>query len=95
MLILSDVVRGNVGKQAIVKMDACHTVHLHGLGGNLHHAALAAILHHLREITVQIIGLRCGIHGWEMLFPNVNAVGSDHAGLFPGVLQNGLDPYGW
>ena len=86
MLIFSDMIRGNICKQTIVKMDSGHTVHFHGLGGNLHHAALTALFHHFCEIAVQIVRLRCGIHRRKMLFPDINTVGSDHAGLFAGCL---------
>ena len=94
MLIFSDMIRGNVGKQAVIKLDACDPVHLHCLGGNLHHATRTALFHHFCKIAVQIIGFRRRVHSREMLLADVDTVSSDHAGFLSGCLQNRLDHVG-
>ena len=61
------------------------------LGGNLHHAALAAGLHHLVEILLHHIGFRSRIGGREFLIPDDSSVRSDKPGLLSGGFQDRLD----
>ena len=88
MLIRSDVIRGNVRENSIVKCDSGYAVHLKCLGGNLHHTAVASLLDHLSEIAMQIIGLRCRVHRRVVILTDVNSVRSDHSGLFSGCLHD-------
>ena len=84
------MVRGNIGKQAIIIVNALHPVHLKALRGNLHHRMAAAFLHHLAKGLVKLIGFRSGIDSRAYFISNGNADGADHAHLMACCLQTGL-----
>ncbi len=94
VLILSDMVRGDVGKDPEVEEDPVRPVQLKGLGGDLHHHILAPGLHHPVKILVELVGFRCGVHRRLLHTCKIDPVGPHHPHLFPAGLQYGLDHVG-
>ena len=85
------MVRRNVCEQAVIEHDTADSVQHQRLGGDLHHAALAARFHHLMEIFLYHIGFRRRIGGREFLIPDDSTVCSNESGLLSGCFQNCLD----
>ena len=94
VLIRTDVVRGNVGKDTVIKGDPIHPVHLDPLRGYLHNHILASALCHLGKCLVQLPGLLRGVHGGGNGVAYDDSRGSDHSHLFACRFQYGFDHMG-
>ena len=90
VLLWSDMVRGNIGKQAEIKADAAHPVEHHGLGGDFHDHMGAACVHHFCKIFLYQIGFRGGVGCGIFFRADDSPIGADEPHLFTGGLQDGL-----
>ena len=81
MFVRPDMIRREIGEQAVIEFDTCSTIQLKALGRSLHNNTLAACIHHLSEIAVNVIGFRSGIVYRDMLISDDNLYGPDHTGL--------------
>ena len=61
MFIRSDMIRRQVGEQTVIKLDTGSTVQFETLGRSFHDNTLAACIHHLSEIAVNVVGFRGGV----------------------------------
>ena len=94
MLRRSDVIRGKVGKYAVIKQDARRAVQFQSLRGHLHNHILASGFHHSRKHPVKFIGLRRRIFRRDVLITDHRADRSDQSDLLPRHLKYTLDHVG-
>ena len=90
----ADVVGGKVGEHTDIIVHPRHTVHHQALAGHLHQGHIAACVQKLAEGLLQLVALRGGVGGLLMTAHEIDAVGADHADLFPGSFQHALDHVG-
>ena len=87
----SDMIRGKIGKYAIIKFDACGTIQFQSLGRYLHDHMAAALFYHFTKQTVQLVGLRRRILGRQFFISRKGTDRSDQADFFSRVFQYAFD----
>ena len=90
----ADVVRGDIRENSDVEPDAAGAVKHESLAGDLHHRCAAALLHHVGEGVLDLIGFRRRVFRRRMDTPDGNAVRSDQSGFFSALLQQLLQHVG-
>ena len=88
MFVWADMVRGKIRIDAVIEVDAVRAVVLDAGGGDLHHHVFAALFQHIGGIALDIVRFRRGVFSRKVLVQHSDAVGPDHARLFPGGLQD-------
>ena len=88
MLIRTDVIRLNIGKNPDLERKSRRPLHHDGLGGHLHHHTGTAGICHFPEILLNQIRFRCGVHGRDFLLPDDRLDRSDQSHLIACIFQN-------
>ena len=90
VLIWTDMVRLDIGKNTNIKLKTCCSVKHQTLRRNLHNHAVAACLYHFCKVFLNQIRLRCGIGRRNFLLADNGFNGSDKSCFMTGIFQNGL-----
>ena len=90
MLVGTDVIRLQIGKNTVIKHKSLGAVLHQRLGGHLHHHRVKSGIHHLGKGLLQDVGLRCCIQRRNMLFTNNGFNGTHQPHLMTCILQNGF-----
>ena len=88
MLHITDVIGGQIGKNAHLKGNPVHTAVGQRLGGNLQHGVLHTRTNHLIKIHMEFLALGGGIHRFQMSVTDDHAVGADVGALLAHTVQN-------
>ena len=88
MLIFSDMILFDIGKNTIVKQDTVGSMHLKALGGSLHNYGITALFLHFPEGLLQGIGFRCGISAFFMDAGIIDSGGSDETAIVARFRKN-------
>ena len=88
VLVGSDVIRLDIGKNADLKGHPVHTVHHQALRRHLHHTDILPGIRHPAQILLYRIRLRCRVERRRMLLANDRLDGSDQSHMIARIFQN-------
>ena len=94
VLIAADMILGKVCEHARKKGQRIETMIAQADGGSLEHSGGAARIEHTAQRPLDFIRFRRRIDSMNVLFADINADRSDHAGLISGLLENGAHHMG-
>ena len=94
MLIWSDMIRFDIGKDADIKGKTIHTMHHKSLGRYFHDRIITAGIQHLAEKLLHHIGFRCRIIGRDLFIPDDGFDGTDQTNFKTCIFHDGLDHVG-